>query len=356
MKEMHNKAVLQTVFRWFAGAGISVVLVWGITAFWLDSITVYEWNSTLGTFVIAPTQKYVWHSEGWAETQIGKYGINAIDDVTAVSGLKVAIWGDSFVAAFQVPDEDKMAQQVTRIWNESHDNELTAIGIGAMGQSPVDYYFGMPKYKELLGSVVAHFVILTNVSEVLPIPNAKECRFVSEPEYRFIESKWHPRHLKERPAVQAYHMEFLWTLGRELFLEPWRFRVGPVERDNPEDELPYVSTEPMAFLLDKFKKIEKEPIVFIYMPSVPSIENGAIQYDDPDAVHMELFAGECEKRGFSYINLGEKFEDLHRRTGRFPRGFWNWHPFLGHLNAHGHRIVAEAICEYIETYSDALFK
>ena len=55
----------------------------------------------------------LYKSEGFGTTYIGSSGVNAIVDIAKESRKKIAIWGDSYIQAYQVNDSDKIPQVVT---------------------------------------------------------------------------------------------------------------------------------------------------------------------------------------------------------------------------------------------------
>ena len=56
----------------------------------------------------------------------------------------------------------------------------------------------------------------------------------------------------------------------------------------------------------------------------------------------------CEKHGIDVIDTGFRFQKLYETEGQLPYGFANTAPGEGHLNALGHRILAEEIIAYLE--------
>jgi len=101
--------------------------------FFHDSIVPWVWNAEIHQYTHPAGHIHRMRSEGWGTTHLGRFGIAAIPDVTREHKKKVLIWGDSYVEAWQVDDQEKMAQSLTRIFDK-HRLDWLAVGIGQAGQ------------------------------------------------------------------------------------------------------------------------------------------------------------------------------------------------------------------------------
>lgn len=362
------KLVFPRTFRHWCVAGIlACATIWAISLVFVDDGRFYVWDDTLQMCVSAPGQVIHWRSEGWGTTHYGKHGVVAIPDVERTPGPKAIIWGDSYVEALQVSDEDKMSQQASTLWRRSHTEPLTFVGIGRAGASTVDYYFHMPKYEKIVGPIEAHFIVIDDIRDMLPSAEessnrfllASGNRFLSEPDYHLEEREVMPSGQRVKRWISVFHMNALISLARSIVpmipgmdsKASWRFGLGPVDHPPSRETEPITGPCSAAFsyFLSAFKKIEKAPIIFVFLPCVPSIKEGAITFLDPGSQPVELFADECKKQGFAFINMQDAFIRLFKETGRFPRGFSNTEPGVGHMNKYGHKVVAEALCRYMGT-------
>jgi hypothetical protein len=85
------------------------------------------------------------------------------------------------------------------------------------------------------------------------------------------------------------------------------------------------------------------PLLFVYLADVPKIENGRVRLDNPEQRRTELFGDLCRRHGVGFIDMTEDFVRLYKTKGKLARGFANGIPGRGHINADGHRLVAEAV-------------
>ena len=88
------------------------------------------------------------------------------------------------------------------------------------------------------------------------------------------------------------------------------------------------------------------PIAFVYHPTTEIQPDGTVKLGYSNT--WDIFCGVCEKNGIDVIDTGTRFQMLYEIEGQLPYGFANTTPGEGHLNALGHRILAEEIIAYLE--------
>ena len=88
------------------------------------------------------------------------------------------------------------------------------------------------------------------------------------------------------------------------------------------------------------------PIAFVYHPSTEIRPDGSLELVYSDT--WDIFCRMCEKNGIDVIDAGPRFARLYETERQLPYGFANTTPGSGHLNALGHRILAEEIISYLE--------
>lgn len=88
------------------------------------------------------------------------------------------------------------------------------------------------------------------------------------------------------------------------------------------------------------------PLVFVYHPTTQIQPDGSLKLGYSDT--WDIFRRLCEKNGIDVIDTGPRFARLYESEQKLPYGFANTAPGSGHLNAAGHRILAEEIISYLE--------
>ncbi len=349
--------------RWVAGFVIGSALVTCISPYFVSSLRVYEWSIELNDHIIKPGYVHRNRDEGWSKTQYGAYGLHNATGLDRFAGPTVLIWGDSYVEAHQVDDDQKMDHHVSEALSGRGAAPSRAVAIGRAYWSIADYYFHIPVYERLFHPT-CHFIVLAEHGLKDLCPDGET--FLSEPTYGFV----------ERTIVDSRKSEVIANLQeyglRDAVLAPWkavrsvmkdvqtsRFALGPItrqEQENPADatsflcaaETPERLVGSWAYAIDKLTSVTDAPIVFVLVPEVPYLKDGRVCLDDPQATwRLRLVKLLVEKKVGCIDMAGTLIEDF-RRTGQLSRGFHHGRPGRGHLNARGHRLLAQQICAYLD--------
>lgn len=87
-------------------------------------------------------------------------------------------------------------------------------------------------------------------------------------------------------------------------------------------------------------------LVIVYTPLTALDENGNLERRD-DSAWVEAFSGVCENAGIDFIDCFDAFKSNYEHNHEVPYGFSNSSMGSGHLNAAGHRVLAEQICDFL---------
>jgi len=333
--------------HWILGLVLAFLVIWSISFFLGDTLTIYTWSPTIGRMIRPPGSVQKSRSEGWGTSRFGQLDVIGVDDVSKNEIPAIAIWGNSYVEAFQVEQWERMQEILIRMWRTDGIKSLTAFGIGDSGESVADYYFKIPRYEKSCPNIIAHFIILGDLSDVLPDQSSAErSAFRSKPEYRIVERNREPEHQRIKAVLRKCRLDFLWFPARSLIKETkLRFSLGPrkAEPENTEAVRDPKTEKAFSFLLNALRRQTTKPMIFVYCPQVPAIKGGEVRFADPDAQVISVFSRECRHNGIGFIDMTQDFWKHYMETGRFPRGFINSRPSEGHFNRDGHRLIAEAM-------------
>lgn len=85
----------------------------------------------------------------------------------------------------------------------------------------------------------------------------------------------------------------------------------------------------------------KKPLIIMYHPTVSVNPDGTMtaQKEKTDDAFKKL----CADNGIDFVNTGSVFEKAYRENYTVPYGFSDTSMGAGHLNADGHRLVADAL-------------
>ena len=198
----------------------SCIFAYVVTNMFMDRLIPHEYDPALGKFMYAPNTYARARQEGWATTFVGKHNTFAIRDIDKNPLPKIAIWGDSMVEGLQVPDENKMAQQVSAMFART-GRQFLGVGIAHSANNLVDYIVDLREYELLIPNIVSHYIVFNNVEDdTLPDRNTgtERSRFWYKDGFVLFESD------NKRP-----HQEIHDLLGR-LNLRMVSYFIGKVSR------------------------------------------------------------------------------------------------------------------------------
>ena len=334
---------------WTIGFLTSCIFAYVVTHIFMDSVPSHTFDPMLSKFTRTPNTCIRWRAEGWANTFVGKHNTIAIKDIEKNELTKIAIWGDSVVEALHVSDESKMAQQLSKMFERTGQRVL-GFAIAHSENSLADYIVDLQKYESLIPNVKSHYIVLCNLKDDT-LPNRRErtgrSEFVYDGSFRIVESENRRPYQQYYNQLSKYNLRLVsYSFGKVSKYQaqlPWspRKTVDPGKSIN--DEPPYVKIDAWEFILNELRRRSSKPITVLYIPYRPAIVSGKISFKDPQKNDKEIFASVCRRHNIGFIDLSDRFNDFFRNTNKFPTGFTNTFPGRGHLNVHGHRIVAEAI-------------
>ena len=105
-------------------------------------------------------------------------------------------------------------------------------------------------------------------------------------------------------------------------------------------------------ILNQFLAFAKEStgtecqLVIVYAPRTEINYEGNIE-NNVDLEYLRLFSEVCESNEIDFLDLGEDFRELYENRHILAHGFSNTRAGRGHLNAAGHKAMAECVASYI---------
>lgn len=364
-------------FRWLVGFGFSLMAIWAVTAWFSENYYPREWNSQLKRNVAVSGSTFQQRSEGWATTRFGELGLVGQDGPLEAETPKVLIWGDSFVEAFHVDDDDKMHRQWESMAPEVGFEGMQCVAVGHRWWSVADYLFLMPRMESAVENARLHVVHLHTLQDILPdrYRGDRMSLFLSEPELHFEEYA-NEYQVPEPPAEESLLSRSLFAAKAHFFLrmkaqltslangKGMRFALGRQQGTDPSGDGGVrewnqmldpdwiqgpAPTEAWDFALSELQTAASAPILFVYAPATPSLDRGRAVLENPEQEWVKKFEKRCRAEGIGFVNLDEAFRKFVNLAGDYPRGFSNSRPWEGHYNREGHRLVARAILEWMNT-------
>jgi lysophospholipase L1-like esterase len=316
-------------------------------------------DPALGRHVTAPGTSSRSRSEGWASSKVGEHGIRGLPGGRLPEGPKVVFWGDSFVEGVQVDDPERMAQVFTALAREQ-GLDLSGVGIGTGGDTLIDSIVKAPAYERVLRPVRLNVFVLTRLDDTLP-DHPRPCRaaLYSAPEPHIAPVDCPPSALALRFGPLLSRLELGGAFAAYVKLRGLSLRLGPgpalAQAVPPAPALSPAERDRLwAYLLEEMCRAAQGPALLLHLPLVPRLDHGAVVATSAEDALARDFAAASTRAGVPFLDLGPALAEHFRATGRLPHGLWNSPPGSGHLNPDGHRLVAQAIANYLQEHRDVL--
>jgi hypothetical protein len=345
--------VRQKLLNPFTEVCLAIVVTAIIALALTDTVPIGSWVETLKT---QRFEGYYWQiSEGAAWNKLNPQGVSGIDDLMAIEGPLVCLYGDSFLEGFNVADDNKAAQLLTNILRKTR-SDVTAVSFGRQGSTGADHYFLIRRVEELRLKSVVHIVTFTDIEDFQPgfhPKNTGYARFRDTPELGFDPPQPPSTNAKIRFRTFLYkNLKQNWIFysreNAKYIVRNLRFRPGPVPPPPAEDAgmTRGKKEEAFRYYLASLDDATEDPVVIAYIPPLPYL-TGNMAILTEDRSDIDLFAELCEEKGFSFVDLTGSFVKAFFETGRLPHGFQNSVMGKGHINRLGHERLAAALANHL---------
>ena len=331
------------IARWTIGLIVGTAIIWLSSPLFVRSYLPREINR--GVLTLPAGESYRWRSEGYATSAIGRFGIVGQSSTVEVPSGKqsVALWGDSQAEGVCVDDD----QKIFALANARAANRLVVIPLARSGDAAKDWLMQIPFVEKELG-VSKHLLLITELSDLadavhpeppqLPRTNAM-VRWL--PDFAIHAARnlltqadgVTPRRLRLKVGVQAL------AATPEIGQQRDRLKPGLRKLPSPID---------WNSVLQSIKQTSSQPIIILYAPQLPRVMANQIVTKDSDYESFSRLQIAANFEQIQVIDLRERLRESAQRND-WPHGFHNGRIGSGHLNVTGNRIVADAICEVLQS-------
>jgi lysophospholipase L1-like esterase len=317
-------------------------------------------DAATGVVRYRPGATIRWGREGYGATTIGPHGM--IVNKPLGDGPRVLFLGDSFTEALQVNDAEKFTEIAQDEYNRRFPaRPVTLLNFALSGHSAPQ----IVSDAAALAPVLRPRVVVAQLSRFDFAPADAKRQLPTQPAYLAYRADGAPEIRRHEIAPRPRFVRFLQdarlfsTLGRLR----WRLQslTGDPAAENGVENSPGGSgSSDLAeyrrltrFLLAELRQIcadNSAALAVLYTPRVPQLHGARLLTDEkgfgPAAEdERAIFLDACRELGVPVWDTSPRLKEYFARTGQFPNGFANSRPGFGHLNAAGHRVVAEMIVE-----------
>ncbi|NND99773.1 MAG: hypothetical protein HKN47_20835 [Pirellulaceae bacterium] len=334
--------------QWTIGAVVGTMLIAITSPLFVRSYLPLHADQTRGVWTLPPQTQYRWRSEGYAQSRIGPHGMPGRADfpvsekaTSQKATIRVALWGDSQAEGVVVSDHDKLFAQAERIGRDSQQ-PLTVLPLARSGEDAGDWLTQIPRI-ESQWDIDFHVILVVDLSDVQAASEAPRPP-PSDADVRQAESAI----ARYAPAFVISAARMLLTQADESTPRTLRFSLGRAKPPRKESPAP----PPMPNSIDWEPAVNaiaataKRPVLLLYAPRHPNIFYGRVITQDPQSSEFERLKRTALAHGLLVEDTREALATS-VQSGEWPHGFHNGQIGVGHLNATGYQVVAQALVDAV---------
>jgi hypothetical protein len=356
------KSVVIIMLKWLFVSLCVTGVLWITSQFLGKSIPVYSYDKELELWVLKENSEVVQRLEGFAISCYGRYGLNkALWARKDQFKTNIFLFGDSFIEALNVADENKPDSVLTRHLEKMlGQKKLLVWGVGESGLSVAGQIVKMSKYEKVLGKPLVYVIFTTGVeNDFGPEVSDSRAKLVSNPEWQIVKQPDGLFHGggKTRDLFGRFRVNFVRDIinnlkslreGRLVF-----FRIpkkAAFLESTSADNLNWNRrlSQSTEFLLTRLREQTDAPILIVYCPRLPRIQRGVVDCVDHDAADAMMLQSTACRNGIDFLNLSSVLVDAYQKQQVLCMGFQNGQLGYGHLNERGIEIVFLEIAKYLK--------
>lgn len=316
---------------------LSAILVNGVMFFYGRPVAWIDTPNGASGAIRRPGALLVHGTEG--------YGVNTIDALGylnydyPLANDYVLMMGASHSLGKEMKKDNTYSTLVNKkLSNDSQ--ELRAVNIGSDGHflpAIIKHFQAATQiYPDSKCVVIELFTTDYSLEELQGSMNQVECI-----DYRDANQVYADQGMKS--IVKSYIKEWLPLLAMA------KSHIETVQKPNStggynvnEEKYRTVITDCLTLIRSQYD----DSIVFIYHPVTEIQKDGSIKIVRSQT--FDIFKEVCEETKIDFIDTGDAFVEHYNKYHELPYGFANTTPGSGHLNEVGHKIMADAIIDYLE--------
>lgn len=335
---------------WFAKAFVASVVAFGI----LSGFCAFYYNLPIHFTNSSKSTDYYWEknsysikcTEGFAKVKTDNNGF--VNTYTPQSeNIDVLIMGSSHTEAFNVSEKENYTYLLNEKFSSS-ENNLYFYNIGTSGHT-------LQRCLRNLESAVKEFnpqkyIIIETVNVT---PSLKELEDIQNGTLDYLPS--HDSgliyYLQKSDLFRLLYAQFSNVLENEK-LPSFNFNKSEdvSKTTTKSDESILVEYEQsLDVVLKKSNEIAKDngcKLIIAYIPQLEIDYNGNIVERKIDQ-EQKIFENACEKYDIGFVDMYDSFEDYYAQNQALLQGFSNTGIGVGHINKHGHSVIADELYAYV---------
>lgn len=332
------ESVMKKILTFLVALILSFLIVNGALFLYEKPVAWIDTPNGASRAVRKPNSILVHGTEGYSISKIDSNGYTNSD--FPLKDQYVLMMGASHSQGKEIAPEEKYSELVNiELTNEA--KELAVYNISCDGH--------------FLPSIINHFK-----SAVTAYPNAKCITIeIGSTDYtveEFESALDQPKDLDLRNTKQIFQQQSTSNKLKNTMKEAFPL-ISMIKNQQEAAQKDGQKTEGTSAIdEDKYKSAVKKclelirsecdvPILFVYHPFTVIQPDGSLSIERSKT--LNIFRDLCDLAGIDFIDVGDSFLSHYNDCKELPYGFSNTTLGNGHLNSVGHKIIAEAILEYL---------
>ena len=328
-------------FTWLGKAAVAGILAFALLnlfCFFYCNIPVHSANPTGATeYRWQASHFYSRATEGFSLGRTNNDGFNNLLDYTPDEKIDILLMGSSHMEAFNVAQSRSTAAVLNRLF----DGEKYVYNIGTAGHT-------LPYCVKHLSAALdtyrpGQYVLLETMTLDLPpedMAGAVDGTLADIPSH----SGGIVGLLQKVPALRLLYTKYV--KGNLSF--------GDIEQEagSAASASPEAYKDALSALIGQIARESAAhgvQAVIVFNPGIQIVPDGSFLTDTAPA-QMAVFQALCAENGVRFLDLTEVYLRSCSEQHLLPAGFSNTAPAQGHLNAVGHRLIAETVYAAIKAW------
>lgn len=326
----------------------------GITAFIILNVIYYFYfqepravheadNSKCATaYIYEPEMRFFNMQEGFGWGTIDTNGYNNRE---VFEDIDILICGGSNIEGIQVSQKEHMEYQLMELFSDS-GLRYNAYNIGISGASIYDVTAKLAQSLEVMQPQSYIVIELMNLE--------LEAAAVT----KVLEGTWDTSVGTYSPIVeQMRRFPYLRAFGNQskLLLQKLKDNSDISQENFLQQATTYCDQEQLDIFLESLNSIAEEhgvQLAILFHPETDIQKDGSVSLNY-DKEQLFIWKTKCREKKIIWADTIDKYERAYAQSYELPYGFINAGIGKGHLNAAGHRMMAEALFEALMEAEEA---
>jgi hypothetical protein len=288
-------------------------------------------------WVHEPNKFYSYPVEGWGYGKMNNEGHQNINSYTG-QAIDILVMGSSQMEALQVPQTENTVSLLNTVFRESKYIYNVGKGGHAFPTIVKNSNAALNRYHPKDYLVMEIGTVQYDTAALQAILDNRVTPLFPESNRTGIRAKLRNTFLKELSFIRILVFQ----------IQTYKKNRNPVQPPHREPvDQGYIKNLDMVmrYIQNICAESGVRPLIF-YQPHLALRRDGSA-VPETDAEYLEAFKNACAANNVAFLDMTGSFMQAYQNSRLLPHGFFNSATGKGHLNKHGHKIIAQELYNYI---------